>query len=152
MRKKVYLAAQFARQDEIRRIASKLASFDLEVGCHWMDEKPQEHTRRSNAHHSALDLEDVIKCDLFVLINPPPYCGNEKELARGGRMYEAGFADAINVVTEFMFGKPMKELVCIGNNDCIHLAQSEWQWFNTVEEFLNVAERRYGSEAISGQN
>src|SRR5258707_1216526 len=110
----VYIASQFARQKEMRLFRDKLEQIPgVKVNARWLDEEPLDHepTKDELERMSHRDLNDVKFADVFILVNPPPYMGGRKELARGGRMVEAGVAIGIS-----MFVRDI-ELISIGNND-----------------------------------
>jgi len=67
---KVYLAAPFARQAEMRKIREQLHGLDCYVTSRWLDEresplKPPEQA----AYH---DLADIAACDTFIQFTNPP--------------------------------------------------------------------------------
>src|SRR5258706_1877242 len=96
----VYIASQFGRQKEMRLFRDKLEQIPgVKVNARWLDEEPlgREPTDRELVCMSSRDLNDVKMAATFILVNPPPYVGGRKELARGGRVYEAGVAGAIQM-------------------------------------------------------
>ncbi len=124
----IYLASQFGRQAEMRSIRDRLEKNPkVKVVAQWIDEKPFDHepTEEEISMISNRDLGDVMNCDTFVLFNPPPYLGDAAELSRGGRLYEAGFAAAIE-----------RNLIVVGEHENIHLHE-DWKHFETVEDLLN---------------
>jgi hypothetical protein len=92
--KTVYLAAQFARRDELAVYAAKLRSAGWEVTSSWLDQttpldgKMSNHLRQDNYRFASRDWEDVRKADHLVLFTEDPLVG----VPRGARHVEFGMA------------------------------------------------------------
>ena len=97
---KVYLAASFSRQQEMRVVAARLVDVGVEITSRWLFENQgmkHGNARRKFMMRCALtDLEDIRACDLFVRFSDdltpamvPSY------LATGARMGETMYAYAL---------------------------------------------------------
>jgi nucleoside 2-deoxyribosyltransferase len=91
---KVYLAAQYARRDEMCIVAKHLQEVGVEVTSRWLAE--QESLSSDMGDHSddfykttaAIDLEDIDRADVLVFMAESPLVG----IKRGGRHVEFGYA------------------------------------------------------------
>lgn len=93
---KVYLASQFGRQKELRGYRDELESADIRVTASWLDEESSDSDSTKFAKYAEHDLYDIEQCDVFVLFTGEPYFGTVKQIARGGRHVEMGYAMAHN--------------------------------------------------------
>lgn len=125
----------------MREFRTELNNLGYNVQAGWLDEESEKEVDPVQA--SERDLRDTFLSEIFILVNPPPFVGGRRELARGGRVYEAGYADAIGMC-EFFKSVPIKRLIAIGDNNCLHLQQPIWEKYNTKEEFLNAERRSKG--------
>lgn len=82
---KVYLAADYARKNEIREVAAKLRALGIEVTSRWLD-TPDDGIPWSA--EAKVDVEDVQDAHTLVSFTTG-------ELARGGRHAEFGMAVAL---------------------------------------------------------
>jgi len=94
---KIYLAAAFSRQEEIKQVALRLESKGLEITSRWLDVKKE---RLENAF---MDVEDVRRADILVRFTDPVRyslvtmtVNNEPHvparLISGARHFETGLA------------------------------------------------------------
>ena len=95
---KAYLAAQYARRDELRSYRDKLEKIGIQVASRWLDEKEPlnsqmgQHTTEFYIETATIDLEDVDKADIVIFFSENPLVG----IPRGGRHVEFGYALAKN--------------------------------------------------------
>lgn len=93
----VYLAARYARREELDKYAEQLRKVGITVTARWLDEKyPSDSglndlSPEENKAVSAKDLDDIRDSDAFVLFTEQP----TEAHVRGGRHFESGFAQAI---------------------------------------------------------
>jgi nucleoside 2-deoxyribosyltransferase len=91
---KVYLAAQYARRDELRQYKSVLNTLGVEVTSRWLEEKEPlnsqmgQHSEEFYVETATIDLEDVEKADAVIFFSENPLVG----VVRGGRHVEFGYA------------------------------------------------------------
>jgi hypothetical protein len=93
---KLYLAAAFSRQKEIKEVAVRLESKGIEITSRWLDVKKE---RLENAF---MDVEDVRRANILVrftdhIRNTPTYIISENVYApmrfiSGARHFETGLA------------------------------------------------------------
>src|ERR1700689_4233102 len=93
---RVYIAAAFARKNEIAEKSQELENLGIKVTSTWpwedaapnstMDEVGPEYLKRN----ARKDLNETVAADAIILFTQSP----EKPFVRGGRMHEAGFAQA----------------------------------------------------------
>ena len=136
---KVYLAASFSRQAEMRLIAADLTCFDIEITSRWLfEEQGLKHgnARRKHMMRCAFtDLEDVRAADLLVRFSDdlsPAMVPSH--LATGARMGETLYAYALgkpviivgghqnvfDFLPSFVHLKDTKELMQYLNPEEIH--------------------------------
>jgi hypothetical protein len=89
---KVYLAAQFARQAELRIHREELEAVGVPVTSTWLDEQHIDNDTEKYRRNAEKDLWDIEMSDALVLFTGHPYHGSVDEIARGGRHVETGFA------------------------------------------------------------
>ena len=93
---KVYLAAQYARRDELREYRTQLETLGIHVTSRWLDENEPldgSMTHKEDAwytHTALIDLEDINRADAMVFFSEDPLMG----IPRGGRHVEFGYAIA----------------------------------------------------------
>jgi nucleoside 2-deoxyribosyltransferase len=91
---KVYLAAGFARKQEIAEKSQELRSLGIMVTSTWPyedmqpDAKLNEVTDEYWAENARRDLNEILAADALILFTHDPLI----PFCRGGRMHEAGFA------------------------------------------------------------
>ena len=94
---KVYLAAQFSRQEELSRYRDELIGMGMESCSRWLDEENENRSRFEQYARS--DEQDIRECDVFVLFSTKFDVDDRlispSELVRGGRHYETGYAAAL---------------------------------------------------------
>ena len=89
-----YLAAQYARREELRAYAAELAKIGIESTAHWLDETSPLNGTLSNhsADHTTWladrDIADIERADALVLFTN----GSETKIVRGAHHFEAGYA------------------------------------------------------------
>ena len=93
---KIYLAAAFSRQEEIKQVALRLESKGLEITSRWLDVKKE---RLENAF---MDVEDVRRSDFLVrftddMFHSDVWSSNNEayvpaRLISGARHFETGLA------------------------------------------------------------
>ena len=101
MSTKVYLAASFSRQAEMRRLRRRLKQHDIVVTSRWLD----EHTCPKNQpfdefmqEMAEIDLYDILAADVFVrFTDGDVHVGKltktvPASLATGSRHFECGYA------------------------------------------------------------
>jgi nucleoside 2-deoxyribosyltransferase len=86
----VYLAAQFARRDELRGYRDALAVSGVVVTSRWLDSHEDDgHCMPAYLARCAVeDLEDIDRADMVVCFTESP----ETSAKRGGRHVELGYA------------------------------------------------------------
>lgn len=91
---KVYLAAQYARRDELREYRDILEKMNIKVTSRWLNEKEPldgNMTHREESWYrdtATIDLEDVDAADAVIFFAENPLIG----VPRGGRHVEFGYA------------------------------------------------------------
>lgn len=134
---RVYLAADFARQAEMREVRDALAAAGVAVTSRWIDvdvttgaeqtmvtdARPGSLEAIRNSDHALDDLEDVRRADVLV-----QFTTGEK--ARGGRHVELGFAIGMG-----------KRVAIVGPREHIFhwIVDDSTLRFATVAEFLAEA-------------
>lgn len=94
---KIYLAAAFSRQEEIRRIADRLNDAGIEITSRWL------HVKKERLENAFMDVEDVRRADILVRFtdnakNTPGLSLSDGEpyvparLISGARHFETGLA------------------------------------------------------------
>lgn len=122
-RKRIYLAAAFRRQSELRKVREHLTEFGFDVLASWLDEDSKTEGRLSQAEaNRAVDLcvFEMIRASIFVCFIDP------KDSNRGGHQVELGYAWAKG-----------KVLISVGSaeRNIFHKMYKVRQ-YATVEEFL----------------
>ena len=85
---RIYVAARFERQAEARDVAGELDAAGFIVTSRWLFSPGlQMGDPESAAHWAKLDLSDVSRADVYLLLS-------DSELGRGGKDFEGGFAYA----------------------------------------------------------
>jgi nucleoside 2-deoxyribosyltransferase len=135
---KAYLAAQYARRDELRTYVKPLADVGIEVTSRWLEEdaplKSQmgDHTEEFYKYTAKIDLEDIDRADIVIFFAEDPLVG----VVRGGRHVEFGYALAKE--------KPIAAISFKEN--VFHYVEGVFH-FDTLEDYLKVA-RSKSTEAI----
>lgn len=113
---KVYLAAAWRRQAELRDIASRLAARDVEITSRWLfeEEAPNPKDRDRHRRETAfIDIQDVRAADVLVRFTDQaaridgeyPTGQIPAGLATGARMFEMGLAWAEGIPIVVVGGK-----------------------------------------------
>jgi len=122
---RVYIAAAFARKNEIAEKSQELENLGIKVTSSWPyedisgDAKLHEVSDDYLRQHARKDLYEITNADALILFTQDPL----KPFHRGGRMFEAGFA--------FAAGKTV--MIC-GPKENIFFYLPEINQFNTWEE------------------
>lgn len=124
---KVYLAAQFARQAEMRHCREDLLSIGWHVVSSWLDEEADD--RVDPVVYGENDLWDLHNAEAIIFFTGPPYLGGIDEVARGGRHFELGWA--------YHAGKV---IIIIGEPENIFHYFPDMQHFKTWEGFMRYVE------------
>ena len=137
--KSVYLAAQFARRDELANYIPAFDAAGISVTSRWLkqmtplDGLAARHTADENRHFADVDIADVDIADGFVFFAEDPLVG----IPRGGRHVEFGWALARG-----------KEVAVIGPRENVfHWLLPSSAIYTSVDEFLlpwNRAGHIYG--------
>lgn len=96
---RVYLAAQYARRNEMRDIATQLVERGFVVSSSWLDEeypldtKPNQLSDDENRDTALKDLEDLTGSDIIIFFSEDL----ESQPSRGGKHFELGFAHALGI-------------------------------------------------------
>ena len=126
--KKIYLAAQFARREELRAYAALLRGAGFETTSTWLDTtnlingKMSNNSDDDNARRAVQDIVDVERADGVLFFSEDPLVG----IPRGARHVEFGYALAQG-----------KELAIIGGRENVfHWMLPDWAFYGSVEEFI----------------
>lgn len=130
---KIYIAARFSKRPEANQLARELMDVGHAITSRWV--KPDsDHVTPTGLSKQAADaerqrfaledLEDVIACDCCVSLMEEP-----RNNSRGGRHVEFGIAVGLK-----------KKLVIIGPRETVFHHLPEVEHYDTVEDFLNVAQ------------
>jgi len=126
-RKRIYLAAAFRRQTELRAIRERLIESGFDVLASWLDEDPKTDGKLTRVESNrAIDLSvfEIIRASIFVCFIDP------KDSGRGGHQVEFGYAWAKG-----------KVLISVGSaeRNVFHEMYKVRQ-YATVEDFLQNAQ------------
>ena len=122
---KVYMAAGFARKNEIAEKSQELENLGIKVTSTWPWEEAAPNSTMDEVGPDYLtknarkDLEEIIRADTLILFTHDPLI----PFCRGGRMHEAGFAQGLG-----------KTLMICGPRENIFHYLPEINQFNTWEE------------------
>lgn len=125
-RRRIYLAARFGRQAEMRDIRAQLESFGYEVLSSWLDEaKPLEaYDRAGRAQLARNCYDEILRVSVFVC-----FIDKNDKASRGGHQTEFGYAYARGKVT-----------VSVGSVERnIFHEELRVRQFSTVADFLAAA-------------
>ena len=90
---KIYLAAQFARREELAGYANRLRMAGYEPTSRWLDQstpsdgKMSNHLREDNIRFAMQDLCDLDRADALLFFSEDPLVG----IPRGARHVEFGY-------------------------------------------------------------
>lgn len=82
---KVYIAAKYARRQELQAVAAAIKAHGHEVVCRWVTEGEEKKTA---AEAAMMDVDDVFTCDTIIFIGERSGSKN----TGGGRWFEFGLA------------------------------------------------------------
>ena len=122
---KIYLAAAFARKNEIAEKSQELENLGIKVTSTWPWEEAAPNSHLHDVSNEYLvrngrkDLREIIASDAVILFTQSPLT----PFCRGGRMHEAGFAMGLG-----------KTLIVCGPRENIFHYLPEVRQFNTWEE------------------
>ncbi len=125
---KVYLAAQYARRDELRVYKERLEQHGIEVTSRWLLEKEPlntqmgQHSEAFYVETATYDLEDIDKADGVIFFSENPLVG----IPRGGRHVEFGYAMKAN-----------KPIYVIGPKENVFHYIGLVMHFESIDEFIN---------------
>lgn len=122
--KKVYLAARFPQRGEMESYVPLFTQNKYNVIARWVFGGEEGLTREDIA---VLDLEDVDKCDVFVLFTQP----YGTLVPGGGRFVEFGYAIAKG-----------KEIHVIGDRENVFMHTPGVSVHNSLTEFFRATERQ----------
>lgn len=116
---RIYLAARFGRQQELRGYRDELVAMGHIVTSRWLDEESQagdvgnDGSPDALRHFAEIDLQDLVDADCVVSFTEAPSAAP----ARGGRHVEFGVAWSIG-----------KRLIVIGHRENVfhHLVEVEF--------------------------
>jgi nucleoside 2-deoxyribosyltransferase len=124
----VYLAAQFARRDELRIHAAAIEAAGMTVTSRWLkqltplDGLAAHHSDAENKAFADTDLADVARADGVLFFAEDPLIG----IPRGGRHVEFGYALALG-----------KEIAVVGPRENVfHWLLPNSAVYSSVDEFL----------------
>lgn len=130
---RIYLAADYARKEEMHKKADELRRHGHKVTSHWHDNLSEQDAAEDfgtggvgvlsdnlvTASRCAVgDMEDILRCDMFLLFTTG-------EKTRGGRHWETGYATGQN-----------KKVSLIGPREHIFHCLSAVEHYDTWEQFL----------------
>src|SRR5690242_17661572 len=89
---KIYLAARFDRQEEMRYVRRKLEKYGFTVTSRWLDERPGADPSMC----ACIDVADIKDADLLIRFSDSLNGATvPSRYATGGRMFESGLAWAL---------------------------------------------------------
>jgi nucleoside 2-deoxyribosyltransferase len=124
---KVYLAAQYARRDELRNYVKPLSDVGIEVTSRWLDEKEPlltdmgEKPREWYVETANIDIGDIDRADMVIFFAEDPTVG----IKRGGRHVEFGYAWAMR-----------KHIAVIGPKENVFHYLKRVEHFDSLETFI----------------
>lgn len=138
---KVYLAAQYARRDELRTYREQLQARGIVVTSRWLDEKEPlnsqmgQHSTEFYVETATIDLEDIDRADAVIFFSESPLVG----VVRGGRHVEFGYAFKAN-----------KPIFVIGPKENVFHYIGRVYHFDTFEQFVETFEKYADVEEVIG--
>jgi nucleoside 2-deoxyribosyltransferase len=137
---RTYLAAQYARRDELREYVATLANIGIEVTSRWLDEKGSLDGNMDDKNEefyietSNIDIADIDRADMMIFFAEDPTVG----IKRGGRHVEFGYAWAMH-----------KPIAIIGPKENVFHYLEGVEHFDSLEEFINEWNKNFAG--ISGE-
>ena len=127
---KFYLAARYARRDELKGYAAALEAIKgVEVTSRWLQEEAPldsnmgDHKIEFYKDTAAIDIEDIDRAHAVVFFSEDPLVG----VPRGGRHFEMGYAHAKG-----------KSVYVIGVKENVFHYRARVYHYDTFEKFLKV--------------
>ena len=126
---KVYLAAQYPRREEMRKVAEILGANNIEVISRWIEEKLPLNIQLNDVpaseslNFAQTDAEDIRKADTLVLFSEDPLIG----LPRGTHHTEFGFAMGLS-----------KRVIVIGGYENVFHYLPEVIHYASLGDFLDA--------------
>ena len=117
---RVYLAASFKRKSEMRKCRDDLRKLGITVTSTWLREHNACDKTMSPAQaelRAIIDKEDIGRADLLIEFT--------EKRARGGHIYETGYADALGL-----------DMLFVGPRVHVFHYQSQFSQVNTWKEAL----------------
>lgn len=124
---KAYLAAQYARRDELREHLTALTPLGIEVTSRWLEEKEPLNSHMGDKDDNwyietaNVDLDDIDRADAVIFFSENPRVG----VPRGGRHVEFGYALGTN-----------KPIYVIGPKENVFHYIDRVYHFETLEQFI----------------
>lgn len=125
---KFYLAAQYARRDELKGYASTLTALGAEITSRWLQEEAPldsnmgDHKIEFYEDTATIDIEDIDRAHSVVFFSEDPLVG----IKRGGRHVEFGYAHAKG-----------KAIYVIGPKENVFHYRDRVYHYDTFEEFVH---------------
>lgn len=127
---KIYLAAKFARQDEMKKVREILSEAGFEVTSRWLDEitmdaktvTPGDFKAELNEHVALVDLVDIRRADAFLTFTEP----NGSQNKGGGRHWEMGYAYAMG-----------KRIIAIGEKEIVFHYMQDIEFYENITTVIN---------------
>ncbi len=132
---KAYLAAQYARRDELREHKTILEPLGIEVTSRWLEEQEPLNSHMGEkpdawyVETATIDLEDVDRADAVIFFSENPRIG----VPRGGRHVEFGYALGTN-----------KVVYVIGPKENVFHYIERVYHFETLSEFIEAFKKYSG--------
>lgn len=126
---KFYLAARYARRNELREYREILQQHGAIVTSNWLNETSPLDGNLNNekeefyVHTANVDLQDIDAADALVFFSEDPLVG----VPRGGRHFEMGYAHAKG-----------KSVYVIGVKENVFHYRARVYHYDTFEKFLKV--------------
>ena len=142
---KLYLAAGFTRQYEIKQIAYKLRHAGIEIVSTWHDNEESDTDTANFARYAERDFEELDKATGLVLFNGPT--------TGGGRHVELGFVLAWNWMIPPGAGKYQRgnehstayDIYIVGplENVFQYMEAMNIQQFSSTENFIEAVTQQF---------
>lgn len=144
---RVYLAAMYARKQEMQAKAEELRALGIEVTSRWLLEtsKPgialkeaqQELGTKGLRGIARTDIQDILRADVTALFTEDPGLPT----VRGGRHFESGFAYAVS-----FYSNGQCKLITVGPRENIFHFLPDVQNFPTWEQAKQYLEDLRGKQ------
>jgi nucleoside 2-deoxyribosyltransferase len=126
---KFYLAARYARRDELREHRTILQAAGIESTSNWLEETSPLDGNLTNereefyVHTANVDIADIDRADALILFSEDPLVG----FVRGGRHVEFGYAHA-----------KQKPIYVIGPKENVFHYRERVYHYDTIEAFVKA--------------